>query len=194
MNSSGVGIGYWDSTNANSITSLKILGNTIKNANVNAIRVFADGSDIDISGNSIINPGSSANNRLNPGYRNGIFIASTTALGNVRVNNNTITDNQPTSRMARGIYFAAASGSQLSAVENHFSVPGSTIGSLLGFVDSNSDTQLPFVQASVDSPQVTSWLLPAHKVAPGSTFVDATHGYLYYARQDGRTWTPKGDR
>ncbi len=187
---SGMGIGYWDSTNSNSIASLKVPGNTVKNANVNAVRVSASGNDLDISSNIAINPGSSANPGLSAGYRTGIFIASTTALAGVRVNNNTITDTQPTSRMARGIYLAGALSSHLSVVGNHFAITGSTITSLLGFVDSDSDTQLPFVQSFVDSPRITPSLLPARKVTPGSTFTDATRGDVYHVSQDNRTWAP----
>jgi hypothetical protein len=186
---SGIGIGYWDSTNLNSITSFKIVGNTIKNANINAIRVSANGSDFDISGNIVSNPGSSANPGLNASYRNGIFVASTTALASVRVNNNTITDAQPTSRMARGIYFAVAPGSHLSVIGDHFALIGPNTNSLRAFVDSDSDTQLPYVQGFVDSPRITPTLLPARKVTPGSTFTDVSHGYLYHVKQDNRTWT-----
>jgi hypothetical protein len=185
---SGVGIGYWDSTNGNSITSLKVLGNTIKNATLNAIRVSANGSDFDISGNIIINPGSSANSGLSAGYRNGILIASTTALKGVRVNNNTITDNQSTSRMVRGIYFAAARGSELSAVGNKFAITGASITSLRSFVDCDNDVQLPFVQGFVESPRITLPLLPSCHVAPGSTFT--TQDHVYHVNPDSRTWTP----
>jgi hypothetical protein len=189
-NTSGMGIGYWDSTNSNSITSFKVLGNTIKNATVNAIRLSANGSDLDISNNIVINPGSSANRNLSASYRNGIFIASTTALAGVRVNNNTITDNQPASRMTRGIYFAVAPASQLSAVGNHFAISGSNTNSLLGFIDSSSDMQSPFVQGVVDSPRITRSLLPTRKVTPGSTFTDVTHGEVYRVSQDNPTWVP----
>ena len=187
-NSSGMGVGYWDSTHSNSITSLKVLGNTIKNATVNAVRVSANGNDLDISGNTIINPGSSANKSLSAGYRNGIFIASTSPSAGVHVNNNLITDNQPTSRITRGIYFAVAAGSQVSAVGNHFAVSGSNINSLVGFVDSNVDLQSALVQSLVDSPQITPALLPTHKVSAGSTFTDLTIGHVYQVGQDNRTW------
>jgi hypothetical protein len=193
-NPSGMGIGYWDSTNVNSITGLKLLSNTIKNANANAVRVSANGSDLDICGNIVINPGSSANSGLSAGYRNGIFIASTTALARVRVNDNTITDTQPTSRIARGIYLAVAPGSQLSAVRNHFAITGSNINSLLGFIDSSSDMQSPLVQALVESPHITPSLLPARKVTSGSTFTDVTRGYVYQLSPDNRTWSPVANR
>ena len=186
-NSSGMGVGYWDSTNSNSITSLKVLGNTIKNATVNAVRVSANGNDLDISGNTIINPGSSANKSLSAGYRNGIFIASTSAIAGVHINNNVITDNQPTSRITRGIYFALATGSQVLLL-------GITSPSLdqyrflAGIRRFQCDLQSALVQSLVDSPQITPALLPTHKVSAGSTFTDMTIGHVYQVGQDNRTW------
>ena len=73
------GIGYWDSTNSNTATAVKITGNTIKNAPVNAIRLGVNGSDFDVSENTIINPGSSLNASRVVGDQNGILIASTSA-------------------------------------------------------------------------------------------------------------------
>jgi Pectate lyase superfamily protein len=184
QNTSGMGIGYWDSTDTNSIRGLEILDNVIRNTNANGIRISANAQDVDISGNTIVNPGSSANSALSVYYRNGIFISSKTPISNVRVNNNIISDNESTSRIARAIYFNAAPGTELSAIGNRFSMSGTDISSLQQFVDSSSNMPSALVQAVVTAPRITVSLLPTHKFALGSSFTDAGWKFIYQASQD----------
>ncbi len=189
FNGNGVGIGYWDSTDLNTITSLHVLENTIKNASSNAISVSANGGGIEISRNIIINPGSSASSGLSGAYRNGVRVGSSAPMTGVRINDNFISDNLATSRIARAIYFDTPAGSELSAIGNRFSVSGTNIKSLQQFVECSNDTQMPLVKALVLSPPIMVVFLPSHKVAPGSTFIYSDHAFVYQADRDRKTLT-----
>jgi len=189
-NTSGMGIGYWDALGTNTATNFRILGNTIINSPIYGIRMSVTGSDFEISGNHITNPGSSANRGLATFNRVGIFIASSssTALRDVRANNNAMVDNLPTSRMVRGIYLAAPAGSDISMRGNQFAVSGPTSDSYLFPVDVNTNTQVPFVEFVNITPAITSSMWPSGKVALNSIIYDVPTGKTLHVKQDGLSW------
>jgi len=190
FNTSGMGIGYWDALGTNRASDFRILGNTIINSPIYGIRMSVAGSDFEISGNHIINPGSSANRGLAAANRVGIFIASSSSapLADVRVNNNVIVDNLPTSRIVRGIYLATPAGSDISARGNQFDVSGATTTSYLFPLDVNTNTQTPFVEFVNIAPAITSNMWPSGKVALNSIIYDVPSGKALHVKQDGLNW------
>jgi hypothetical protein len=106
----------------------------------------------------------------------------------VRVNNNIIVDNLPTSRMVRGIYLAAPSGSDISTLGDQFDVSGATTSSYLFPVDANTNTQAPFVEFVNIAPAITSSMWPSGKVALNSVIYDVPTGKTLHVKQDGLNW------
>jgi hypothetical protein len=106
---SGLGIGYWDSLNTNSVEDLRITHNIVLNAPSLAIRFSAGGSGVEISNNEIVNPGSSLNPALIASYRSGILIGNTRAVRGIGIINNTISDTLAPTRMRNGILLVSAS-------------------------------------------------------------------------------------
>ena len=96
--------------------------------------------------------------------------------------------------MVRGIFYATASGSDVSGVGNTYSVVDGTHTSLSAFVDANTSTQFPLVSGFIMSPSVTSTtLLPTQLMALGSYFVDSTSGLNWQGYVDGsgfQNWLP----
>lgn len=120
--SAGFGIGYWDATGGNSAEEVKITNNTIINAPGPGVRISVAGSNVEISSNKIINPGSTLNPRLPNSYRAGIVITSPPV--GVRLLNNSITDNLQTTRMKYGIYVLAPKAAQPELTANTVSASG----------------------------------------------------------------------
>ena len=100
---SGLGIGYWDSLNANSVEDFRITHNIIRNAPALAIRFAVGGSGVEISNNKIVNPGSSLNPALSSSYRSGVLIGNTRPVRDIGIINNTISDTLAPTRMRHGI-------------------------------------------------------------------------------------------
>jgi hypothetical protein len=114
MDHSGMGIGYWDALNANSIEDLRIRHNIVRNAPAAAIRFAAGGSGVEIANNEIVNPGSSLNPALASSYRSGILIGNTRPVPGIRIVNNTISDTLLPTRMRNGILLSSANNDIVS--------------------------------------------------------------------------------
>jgi hypothetical protein len=114
VNNSGIGIGYWDATNANSVEDLRITHNAVRNAPVAAIRFAAGGAGVEISNNEIVNPGSSLNPALVSSYRAGILIGNMRPVAGIRIINNTISDTLARTRMRNGILLVSANSDIVS--------------------------------------------------------------------------------
>lgn len=190
-NTSGMGIGYWDSTTTNSISHVNVSQNLIVNATVNGIRFAVNMTDVVISGNVLINPGSSSNSGVTASFQNGMFLASTTAATDIRVLDNVITDNQATSRMVRGITLLLAASSEILLTGNVFTVSGATHTSYLFAIDVSTNTQLPYAKNTQVLPKVTS-SFPSHQFAQGSTLQDASTGSIWTVGSNGTTWAVPG--
>lgn len=188
-NTASFGIGYWDATGAsNSVSNLTITNNQVINSPLSGIRFSAEGSNINISGNQIVNPGSSSGSVLFT-YRNGVFVVSTGQISGLRVTNNLITDNQGTATMAYGIQFLTGNTGDIISSGNVISVTGNA-GSLVTAVAPSSSGQHPLINDIVYVPNATSTtqILTAGGVAQNSTILNSVNGYLYTIRHTGTEW------
>ncbi len=175
-NTAGFGIGYWDSAGGNTVTDLRIVNNTIINCPMAGIRFSAEGSDIEVSGNQIVNPGSSLGVLVNS-FRAGIFFASKLPIHNLRVLNNNITDNQPVTQMSYGIEFLTGNVGDIIARGNTTSVTGD--GRKFVFATGAiNNTQLPLINDTVYAPH-NLLALPSFSSQLGSTMINAATGVTY---------------
>ena len=187
-NDAGMGIGYWDSLGTNSISQFVVSDNMIVSANVNAIRFAVNMEDVLISGNMILNSGSSVSSSLIAAYQNGIFLASTTAAKDIRVLNNVITDNNSTARMVRGISLFLAASSDVVILGNVFTVSGATYTAYLYPIDASVNTILPFAKNTQVLPAVSSGSFSAAYFAAGSILTDASNGATWSVTGANGTW------
>ena len=184
-NPAGFGIGYWDSAGGNTVTNLRILNNTILNCPMPGIRFSAEGSDIEVSGNQIVNPGSSLGVLANS-LRAGIFFASKLPIHNLRVLNNNITDNQPVTQMSYGIEFLTGNVGDIVARGNTTSVTGDGRKFLFA-TGALTNTQLPLINDTVYAPH-NLLALPSSSSQQGSTMINAATGVTYSVAAGLTTW------
>ena len=192
----GTAIGWQDYYNSltTTLSHVKVLGNTIKNAPINAIHFSAAVADVEIARNTIIDAGSSQSSSAISYYQNGIMLGSvaSSTSSDIRVDDNIIIDDLATSRMVRGIYVVfAGTVTQLALRRNRFSVTGGTPTAYLYPVDLNNNTNLPQMENIIEAPGLGSGgRITNAQVALGSSYRDATTGYVWHVAQDGATWLP----
>lgn len=184
-NNAGSGIGYWDATTVNSITGFRVIGNTIVNCPLPGVRFSADGSGVEISGNQIINPGSSLS--ADSGFQCGMLIANNNnPLLNVRVNNNSIADNISTTRMVNAIELAVEPDSDVVALGNIIVCSGATTTAFSSAFTASSGID-PVVSYTQVNPPVTGANLPVN-IGQGSTIIDPQNGKTWAILPNGTNW------
>lgn len=178
------GIGYWDSTGTNTVSTVKIQGNTIKNSPGPGIVWSVNGDDVSITNNVIENPGSSSNTSFPAQYRAGIFINPPLVIPNLVINGNMITDNNATTRMRYGTY--SFNSLNTPYIGNVVNVTGATTTVFQNAYSFSSNTQAPLIQGTVNVPLGTD--TPAQTVAYGSFINSIQAGHWYWANQAGTAW------
>ena len=187
-NNAGFGIGYWDATEVSSVDGFRVIDNTIVNCPLPAVRVHVDGQNVEVSGNMIVNPGSSLNASVTSGFQTGIFLANynNPAL-NVRVNNNTIVDNNSTTRMVYGLLIENQADSDVVALGNVINCTGATTSAFTSFATVTSGIN-PVIQFTQINPAVNGTNIPTH-VGQCSIAYDPTTGKTYAVSPNGINWT-----
>jgi hypothetical protein len=184
----GFGIGYWDANENQTVDGLRIIDNTIMNCPLPAVRVHVDGKNIEVSGNQIVNPGSTQNGSATSGFRSGIFLANTNNPAiNVRVNNNTITDTNSTTRMVYGLLIENQSGSDVVALGNTISCSGGTTTAFTSFATVSSGIN-PVLQFTQVNPALNGDNLPTN-VGQCSIAYDPRTGKTYTVNPNGINWS-----
>lgn len=188
----GFGIGYWDSLNAISVFGLKISGNLIENSPITGVRFSAQGSDIEISGNQIINPGSTLNTgAVAAPFRSGIFVSTVGGVTGVRILDNSVTDNLAVTRMCFGEYVSVSTGApDLISRGNIFTVLGDAV--LFAYpLTPNANNPTLLMDDSVYAPNATH-VVPGVQVRPGSRMHDIYNNRRYRVNGTGVAWASDG--
>lgn len=187
-NSAGFGIGYWDATEVSSVDGFRVIDNTIVNCPLPAVRVHVDGQNVEVSGNMIVNPGSSLNASVTSGFQTGIFLANyNNPTLNVRVNNNTIVDNNSTTRMVYGLLIENQADSDVVALGNVINCTGATTSAFTSFATVTSGIN-PVIQFTQINPAVNGTNIPTN-VGQCSIAYDPTTGKTYAVSPNGINWT-----
>jgi hypothetical protein len=113
------GIGYVSSRPVTLEESI-VTGNTIANSPASAIRFDCAIKGMEIAGNTILNPGSTTDNRLAEEFRVGIHLASDQIEG-VVIQDNKISDLLPRARLVGGIYLGG------NAIPPNVTTKGNTV-------------------------------------------------------------------
>jgi hypothetical protein len=190
--SSGFGIGYWDSTNLNRVDGLKIAGNTVRNSPGPGIRFAANGNNIEIDGsNQLINCGSSLNAAAPNSFRCGVFLASQAHIPGLRLLDNSIVDNLATTRMVYGVEFATSNVGDILSKGNTIAVTGATATAFLGPWIMSVAGQVPLIQDTVYAPNAGNIFPASGLVALDSTITNLSAHVTYRVRANGNTWNKR---
>ena len=185
--SSGFGLGYWDSTNLNTVDGLTVSGNVVRNHPGPGIRFASAGQNIRIEENQLINCGSTLA-AATTSFECGIFLASLTPIPNLRIRGNSIVDNNATTRMIYGIEFATSNVGDIECTGNTVAVTGATTTAFLGGWNIAVAGQIPLIQDIIYAPNSSNNLPIGGLVALDSTIRDLNSHQSYRVRANGNTW------
>ncbi len=185
-NDSSFGIGYWDATNTNACDSCTFARNTVINPPEVGIRFASAGTNPNLDGNTVINPGSSPNAGVTDIYRSGLFIGNATSIASgISAKGGTYVDNLATSRMHFGIVIASVVGQP-----GNVFIDGSTVVCVsvacasLNAAVNDSNANANYVRVMVDVPHAAAF--PSPYAAVGSTVYSVRDSSLY--TWDGTIW------
>lgn len=186
VNSSSMGIGYSDATNANSCSVCQFPRNTVVNAPASAYVWAANGSSIGFSGSTAINPGSTLNPSLSGVARTGFFLGNTIPLiGPLDLSGMTISDTNTTSRMNYGFSLAPGSGPNLINIKGGtISCSDATCASVVTSVFSNANASAIVQGVTVNLPSAK--VLPTPNVSAQSTLFSVQENIAW--TWDGFAW------
>jgi hypothetical protein len=186
-NSTSLGIG-WYSFQGKTIWNSAIRNNAVINFPLAGLRVSCGLQHVEISGNLLVNCGSTLNaaygNTL--AYRIPLFLGpgSASIIG-VTIKDNTFADALAGSvRPAYFMYLAQSpTSSNVEILDNSFHSTGSAMAQQIT-LDSSAGTLSPFLRGAISNFVTTN----AGKWALGSTIVDPATGLFYTIRSDQITW------
>ena len=137
------------------------------------------GANINFDNEQIVNPGSTLNPALAASGRAGIVIENTTGTigGYISVKGGSVTDNLGTCRFGYGLLLATLNTSGIVVDGLNVSARDGTCTSLQAAIDANTNTQLPYLRATVNVP--TAKTLPGAVVQGGSTVYSMGLSALY---------------
>lgn len=138
--SDSFGVGYVSTLNSG-LEDTVISNNKIINSPSTGIRFECPAKNLAITGNAMINPGSSIVKSLAKKFRVGIYVASN-AFQNIVIKDNTISDDFPQTRLVGGIFLGGSSSSSNFKIENnHVSISQKKSSTFLGHLLSPFEMQ-----------------------------------------------------
>lgn len=178
----GFGVGYYDGTlsGIGCLLECDFSSNTIINAPTAGGYYLAEGANVSFDNETILNPGSGLNPSLTGAYRAGIFAGGEVApiVGTVSIKGGTISDTLGTCRFAYGIDIAGVNTTGIIIDGVTISATDATCTSLQTAIYPNTNTQLPYIRATVNVPS-GKVLTGGSTVANGSTIYSMGQGLLY---------------
>ena len=186
-NTASLGIGWYSNTNQMLFNS-KIADNIIINFPMSAIRLSCGVQDVDITGNFILDGGST----LYTGFANTLAYRIPFFLGsasnpviNLTIKKNIFIDNiAGSTRPAYFMYLAQSpTSSGVEIVDNSFFSNGSSMVQQI-LLDSSAGALSPYLKGSISGFTTTN----AGKWALGSSIIDPSTGLNYTIRPDQITW------
>jgi len=176
--SSGMAIGYWDSTARNITSDVTISRNRIVNAPATAIRWAANTKSLKISNNRIAEAGCSSSDSFPKSYRAAVMIAPNQPATDVVVSDNEIMAAQCT--LAYGL--EVLGGSCVLADGNTVDATGGAATGYLQYAHTTRDGCVRISRGAQLSPPLQRSMLPGKGVVEGSTVSD----------KEGKQWRYNG--
>lgn len=188
INSASIGVGYWDSTNANSCVTCDFSGNVVVNAPAAAFRFSAGGTNINFSNETAINPGSSPNSGLAAVFRSGFLLSNAPAISGVINVGGSFIDQLATARMVLGIALQSGAGPNTVLIGGTYIscaevACGTMVASGRSILTSANDVAQ--ISATVNVPSAVA--LPSPNIAAQSTLLSLRDSINYL--WDGYAWS-----
>jgi hypothetical protein len=186
-----LGIGWW-SINNQTMHNSRIVNNRVVNFPLAGIRLSCEIDNVMVSGNTLINCGSTLDVLIGVSYRCPMFIASP-VISNLTINDNKLSDTNATSRTVYFIYLyqpAGQTATQVYLIDNVFVATGGTQTSILNQVFMDQTTPgviLPYMRGAIKGFLPTSGTF--QKYALGSQIIDPSTGAVWTVNSNQYTWS-----
>ncbi len=187
-NSSSIGIG-WISVGGRTLEDSDISENTLINFPMAGIRLRCNVKGVRVSGNTLINTGSTLDTSVYVAYRCPIFVGTPASLSTLLLDRNVIIDNLATTRMVYAMYVNAVTfAEQFRITDNVIQATGATQTAYQQPIALVDNVAKPYLRAVISSFITTN----AKQFAPGSQVTDPSNGRVYRLAADNVTWIYKG--
>lgn len=187
-NTASIGIG-WSNAAGKTCEEFAITNNTVVNFPVAGIKLACAVKNVTMSGNLIVNAGSSLDPALS-GYKVPLA-GGGVAISGLIVERNVIVDNNDPTRIVYAMSFAASSSAGVQFLDNQVVLTGANQAAFYAQVPLWENVLKPYLRSSFSGFKHTNEI-GHYEFAPGSQVVDPSNGRIYRLASNNYDWIYQG--